>query len=54
MRLTDLVNKESKEPPRTLTYVESLEEKLKKILDEHPSKKYTSLEQAIMEGGHSL
>lgn len=53
MRFNDLVKQPAKKQ-RPLTYTESLEAKLKKELAEKPAPKFTALEYAMMEGGHSI
>jgi len=50
MRFTDLI-KEQKLPKPPQTYAEELERKLKEAL-EKKEVKFTSLQFAIMEGGH--
>lgn len=52
MRLDDLINKKLKD--KKISYLESLEIKLKKELETPKPPKFTALEWAIMEGGGSL
>lgn len=53
MRLEDLIKRPAK-PQRPQTYTESLESKLKLHMAKQPAPKFTALEWAAMEGGHSL
>jgi hypothetical protein len=53
MRFDDLIKQPAK-PQRPLTYQESLEVKLKAKMATKPAPKFTPLEYAMMEGGHSL
>lgn len=53
MRFDDLIKKPAP-PQRTQTYKESLESKLKAQMAKKPVPKFTPLEYAMMEGGHSL
>ena len=53
MRATDLIF--SKTPPaKPLTYTETLEQRLTAERIKSPAPKFTALEWAAMEGGHSL
>jgi hypothetical protein len=53
MRLNDLTRKSAK-PQKPLTYTESLQAKLAAEIAVKPAPKFTALEYAMMEGGHSL
>lgn len=53
MRFNDLTQQPAK-PQRPLTYTESLQDKLKQAMAVKPAPKFTPLEYAMMEGGHSL
>ena len=53
MRFEDLINKPVKKQ-KPLSYTESLEAKLKSHLSQKPTPKFTALEWAAMEGGHSV
>lgn len=53
MRFDDLTKRPAKKQ-RTLTYTESLQAKLKQEMTVKPAPKFTALEYAMMEGGHSI
>jgi hypothetical protein len=53
MRFDDLIKKPAK-PQKPLTYTESLQAKLDAEMSAKPTPKFTALEYAMMEGGHSL
>ena len=53
MRFDDLIKKPAK-PQKPLTYTESLQAKLDAEMADKPAPKFTALEYAMMEGGHSL
>jgi hypothetical protein len=53
MRFDDLIKQPAK-PQRPQTYNESLEARLKAQMAQKPAPKFTPLEYAMMEGGHSL
>jgi hypothetical protein len=53
MRFDDLIKKPAK-PQKPLTYTESLQAKLDAEMSTKPAPKFTALEYAMMEGGHSL
>lgn len=53
MRFDDLIKRPAK-VQRPLTYTESLQAKLKKEMAVKPAPKFTALEYAAMEGGHSI
>ena len=53
MRLDDLIKHPAK-PQRPLSYQEILEAKLKAQMATKPAPRFTPLEYAMMEGGHSL
>jgi hypothetical protein len=53
MRFDDLIKQPAK-VQRPLTYQENLEVKLKAHMATKPAPKFTPLEYAMMEGGHSL
>jgi hypothetical protein len=53
MRFDDLIKRPS-QPKRPLTYTESLQAKLDAQMAVKPAPKFTALEYAMMEGGHSL
>jgi predicted chitinase len=53
MRIHDITAR-PKTPDTPLSYTESLESKLRAQLSEKPAPKYTALEWACMEGGHSI
>jgi hypothetical protein len=53
MRFDDLTRRPA-QPQRPQTYKESLEAKLKQAMATKPAPKFTPLEYAMMEGGHSL
>lgn len=52
MRFDDLIKRPVKQRP--LTYKESLQAKLKTEMAVKPAPKFTALEYAMMEGGHSI
>lgn len=53
MRLQELVQKEPKKQQKPLSYQEELEKKLRESL-EKKEVKFTPLQIAAMEGGHSI
>lgn len=53
MRFTDLLHS-NKQPEKPLTYAETLEQRLATELTKSPAPKFTALEWAAMEGGHSV
>ena len=53
MRFDDLINQPAK-PQKPKTYTESLQAKLDAEMSVKPAPKFTALEYAMMEGGHSL
>lgn len=53
MRFDDLTRKPA-QPNRPLTYTESLQAKLDAEMAVKPTPKFTALEYAMMEGGHSI
>ena len=53
MRFDDLIRRPAKQQ-KPLTYTESLQAKLNAQMTEKPAPKFTALEYAMMEGGHSL
>jgi len=53
MRFDDLIKKPAK-PQKPLTYAESLQAKLDTEMSAKPTPKFTALEYAMMEGGHSM
>jgi len=53
MRFDDLIKKPAK-PQKPLTYTESLQAKLDTEMSAKPTPKFTALEYAMMEGGHSM
>jgi hypothetical protein len=53
MRFDDLIKKPAK-PQKPLSYTESLQAKLKQEMAAKTTPKYTALEYAMMEGGHSI